>query len=82
MSLLRVSEQTPIQLQLRRDLVRSVKRGHSWIYADALRTLPKTQRGVSAILLDNRGGSEVLKAVMQNDLADRRHPESCPLTIF
>jgi len=59
MSLLRVSKQTPIQLQLRRDLVRSVKRGHSWIYADALRTLPQTQRGVSAILLDNRGGREV-----------------------
>jgi len=59
MSLLRVSKQTPIQLQLRRDLVRSVKRGHSWIYADALRSLPQTQRGVSAILLDNRGGREV-----------------------
>jgi len=59
MSLLRVSKQTPIQLQLRRDLVRSVKRGHSWIYADALRALPQTQRGVSAILLDNRGGREV-----------------------
>ncbi|MFC2043360.1 class I SAM-dependent rRNA methyltransferase, partial [Chloroflexota bacterium] len=59
MSLLRVSKQTPIQLQLRRDLVRSVKRGHSWIYTDALRALPKTQRGVSAILLDNRGGREI-----------------------
>jgi len=59
MSLLRVSKQTSIQLQLRRDLVRSVKRGHSWIYADALRELPQTQRGVSAILLDNRGGREV-----------------------
>jgi len=59
MSLLRVSKQKPIQLQLRRDLVRSVKRGHSWIYPDALRGLPQTQRGVSAILLDNRGGREV-----------------------
>jgi 23S rRNA (cytosine1962-C5)-methyltransferase len=59
MSLLRVSKQTPIQLQLRRDLVRSVKRGHSWIYADALRSLPQMQRGASAILLDNRGGREI-----------------------
>jgi len=59
MSLLRTYKQAPIQLQLRRDLVRSVKRGHSWIYADALRTLPHTQRGVSAILLDNRGGREI-----------------------
>lgn len=59
MSLLRVSNQTPIQLQLRRDLVRSVKRGHCWIYADALRALPQTQPGVCAILLDNRGGREI-----------------------
>jgi 23S rRNA (cytosine1962-C5)-methyltransferase len=59
MSLLHVSKQTPIQLQLRRDLVRSVKRGHSWIYSDALRSLPQTHRGVSAILLDNRGGREI-----------------------
>lgn len=59
MSLLRVPDQTPILLQLRRDLVRSVKRGHSWIYADALRALPTTKVGVSAILLDNRGGREI-----------------------
>jgi len=36
-----------------------VKRGHNWIYADALRALPQTQPGVSALLLDNRVGHEV-----------------------
>jgi 23S rRNA (cytosine1962-C5)-methyltransferase len=59
MPLLRVAEQTPIQLQLRRDLVRSVKRGHAWIYADALRSVPPAQPGAPAILLDNRGGREI-----------------------
>jgi 23S rRNA (cytosine1962-C5)-methyltransferase len=59
MPLLRDPSQTPIRLQLRRDLTRSVKRGHSWIYGDALRKLPQTGQGVSAILLDNRGGREI-----------------------
>lgn len=59
MPLLRSPNQTPIKLQLRRDLVRSVKRGHAWIYAEALRKLPQTGRGASAILLDNRGGREI-----------------------
>jgi 23S rRNA (cytosine1962-C5)-methyltransferase len=59
MSLLRSPNQKPVKLQLRRDLVRSVKRGHAWIYADALRKLPQTGRGVPAILLDNRGGREI-----------------------
>ena len=36
-----------------------MKRGYSWIYAGTLRTLPKTQRGMYAILLDNRVGREV-----------------------
>jgi len=64
---IRSGGQVPIRFQLRRDLVRSVKRGHSWIYAVALRTFPQTQRGLSAISLDNRGGREVMKAVMKID---------------
>jgi 23S rRNA (cytosine1962-C5)-methyltransferase len=59
MPLLNVSTQKPIHLQLCRDLIRSVKRGHSWIYRDALRNSPKTKPGVSAVLLDNRGGREI-----------------------
>jgi len=64
---IRSGVQVPIRFQLHRDLVRSMKRGHSWIYAGALRALPQTQRGVSAILLDNRGCREVMKAVMGID---------------
>ena len=59
MPLVRHAHEKPIRLQLRRDLVRSVKRGHAWIYAEALRATPKTQPGVPAILLDNRGGREI-----------------------
>jgi len=36
-----------------------VERGHSWIYADALRALPQKKPCMSAILLDNRGEREV-----------------------
>jgi 23S rRNA (cytosine1962-C5)-methyltransferase len=61
MSLLRHPKQKPIKLQLRRDLVRSIKRGHSWVYADALRALPPSQPGAPAILLDNRGGREIAR---------------------
>lgn len=61
MPLLRISNQKPIKLQLRRNLVRSIKRGHSWVFADALRDLPPSQPGASAILLDNRGGREIAR---------------------
>lgn len=61
MLILRASDQKPIKLQLRRDLVRSIKRGHSWVYADALRATPPAQPGTTAILLDNRGGREIAR---------------------
>jgi 23S rRNA (cytosine1962-C5)-methyltransferase len=59
MPLLRLAHEKPIRLQLRRDLVRTIKRGHAWIYAEALRELPQAQPGAPAVLLDNRGGREI-----------------------
>jgi len=59
MSLISVSNQKPIHLQLQRDLIRTIKRGHCWVYKDALRELPHAETGVSAILHDNRGGREI-----------------------
>jgi len=59
MPILRIPDRKPIRLQLRRDLVRSIKRGHAWVYADALRALPPAPPGTAAILLDNRGGREI-----------------------
>jgi len=59
MPLLRYTNQKPVSLQLRRDLVRSVKRGHPWVYGEALRSLPPAPPGSHALLLDNRGGREI-----------------------
>lgn len=57
MSLLNVA--APVKLRLNRDLARSIKRGHPWVYADALRDLPKSPPGVLAVLLDHRKGQPV-----------------------
>lgn len=51
----------PIKLRLSRDLTRLLKRGHPWVYAEALRQLPPTSPGAQAILLDNKKGREVAK---------------------
>jgi 23S rRNA (cytosine1962-C5)-methyltransferase len=49
----------PINLQLSRDLVKIIKRGHAWVYADALRELPKSTPGTPGVLRDNRGGRSI-----------------------
>lgn len=61
MQLIRNPTQKPIKLQLGRDLVRSIKRGHSWVYANALRETPTAKPGSQAVLLDNRGGREIAR---------------------
>jgi 23S rRNA (cytosine1962-C5)-methyltransferase len=58
-SLIQNQSQTPIRLQLSRDLTRAIKRGHAWVYREALRHLPQVTPGTKAILLDNRGGKEI-----------------------
>lgn len=50
---------SPVVLRLNRDLVRAIKRGHPWVYADALRDLPNARAGTPAMLLDNRKGQPV-----------------------
>jgi len=49
----------PVVLQLSRDLVRSLKRGHAWIFREALRDCPRAPTGSPAILLDHRKGQPV-----------------------
>ncbi|MEK6221665.1 MAG: class I SAM-dependent rRNA methyltransferase, partial [Chloroflexota bacterium] len=51
----------PVQLQLSRNLIKTIKRGHRWVYADALRHLPNAPAGTPAILLDTRGGREIAR---------------------
>ena len=45
----------PIRLQLARDRVTSLKRGHPWIFADYLVSLPEAPSGSLAILKDKSG---------------------------
>ncbi|HKJ28412.1 MAG TPA: hypothetical protein VJ965_12290, partial [Anaerolineales bacterium] len=54
-----INEVNPIKLQISKNLVKTIKRGHAWVYADALRSTPMVQPGTPAILLDNRGGKEI-----------------------
>ena len=55
------SSVSPVVLRLNRDLARTVKRGHPWVYADALRELPSAPAGSQAVLLDNRKGQAVAR---------------------
>ncbi|MFC1678874.1 class I SAM-dependent rRNA methyltransferase [Elusimicrobiota bacterium] len=50
MGLLRESDPRPVPLALARDLVRSLKRGHPWVYAEALRGRPPAPAGSQAVL--------------------------------
>jgi 23S rRNA (cytosine1962-C5)-methyltransferase len=49
----------PVVLRLNRDLTRIIKRGNPWVYADALRDLPRVASGSPAVLLDNRKGTPI-----------------------
>ncbi len=54
------AQSKPLRLQLRRNLTRSIKRGHAWVYADALRPIENQGQlspGTPAILLDNKGNA-------------------------
>ena len=54
-NLLNASSERPIGLVLARDLVRSLRRGHPWVFADALKNSPPGQPGDHAVLRDKRG---------------------------
>ena len=59
MALIRTNQQAPITLKLSRDLVRSLKRGHPWVFAEALQSHPQAPRGTPARLLDKAGRREI-----------------------
>jgi 23S rRNA (cytosine1962-C5)-methyltransferase len=59
MSLLHSAKSPSITLRLSRDLVRVIKRGHPWVFADALRERPKAPPGSPAVLLDNKRGQPI-----------------------
>lgn len=43
------------QLRLRKELTRAVKRGHAWLFSDAVDPLPDVPSGTVAVLHDRRG---------------------------
>ncbi len=58
----------PVFLQLAKDIVRDLKRGHAWIYTDALVALPKAPSGCVAIL-SNRRNEQIASGIY-----DPAHP--------
>lgn len=59
-----ISTTKPVKVQLARNLVKNIKRGHAWVYADSLRQIPDVSPGTPAILLDNRGGREIARGYL------------------
>jgi 23S rRNA (cytosine1962-C5)-methyltransferase len=68
-----VREGKAVQITLRKDLVRDIKRGHVWIYSDAIDRV-KAPSGTVAILVDKRG-DRIASGIYSSD-----HP--IPLRIF
>lgn len=62
-----INQSRPVKVQLSRNLVKVIKRGHAWVYADALRVMPDVSPGTPAILLDNRGGREIGRGFLDPD---------------
>jgi len=48
-----------LELRLARDLRRSIKRGHAWVYRQALQRAPKASPGTPARLFDQSGKQEI-----------------------
>ncbi len=51
-----------VQLRLRKDLTRSVKRGHAWLYSDAI-DLVRADSGSVAVLSDRRGDKQLASGI-------------------
>ncbi len=59
MPLIQSHKEPPLKLRLARDLVRSIKRGHPWVFAAALRRRPPAPPGAQALLL--KKGREIAR---------------------
>lgn len=54
----------PVQIQLAKNLTKNIKRGHAWVYVDALKTVPRVSPGTPAILMDHQGRREVARGYL------------------
>lgn len=61
------SSTQPLVIHLRKDLTRDIKRGHVWVYGDAI-DRPQAASGSVAVLLDRRGQK------IASGIYDPRHP--------
>lgn len=61
MPFMQPAQTSPLELRLARDLTVSIKRGHPWVFADALRHMPAAPPGTSAILLDSKRGRPIAR---------------------
>ena len=52
----------PITVRLRKELTRQIKRGHAWLYSDAI-DLPAAPAGAIASLLDKRGKQPIATGI-------------------
>ncbi len=57
-----VREGKTVQLRLRKDLTRSIKRGHAWLYSDAIE-LVDADSGSVAVLSDRRGDKRLASGI-------------------
>ena len=55
MTLVQSGGHRPVELHLSRDLVRNIKRGHAWVFRDALKKTPAAEAGAHALLKDRKG---------------------------
>ena len=50
-----ISNQKPVHLTLGKDRIRSVKRGHAWVFSESLLSSPQAPDGSLALLKDKEG---------------------------
>lgn len=61
-----VRQGKPVYIRLRKDLARSIKRGHAWLYSDAVQTQPAPSGSV-AVLLDRVGENRIASGIYDPD---------------
>ncbi len=57
-----VREGKAVQIRLRKDLTRAIKRGHAWLYSDAIDLVPAASGSV-AVLSDRRGDKRLASGI-------------------
>ena len=68
---------SPIELRLRKSLVRDIKRGHAWLFSSAIET-PPAPAGTSAVVID-RDGTKIASGIYDSTHAiPLRICKTCP----